>query len=62
MHVVHVLGGLFFKSDPKILNDGNFKIFAAAYTEQGGHTGNNPEPLGVAFHCIGPTFIMHILL
>ena len=38
-----------------------FKIFAAAYTEQGGHAGNNPEPLGVAFHHIGPTFIMHIL-
>ena len=61
--VVHlVLGGIFFfKSDRKILNDGHFKIFAAAYTEQGGHAGNNPEPLGVAFHHIGPTFIMHIL-
>ena len=50
-----------FKSDRKILNDGHFKIFAAAYTEQGGHAGNNPEPLGVAFHHIVPTFITHIL-
>ena len=59
MHLV--LGGFFFKSGRKILNDGHFKNFAAAYTEQGGHAGNNPEPLGVAFHHIGPTFIMHVL-
>ena len=42
------------------MNDGHFKLFAAAYTEQVGHAGNNPEPLGVGFHYIGPTFIMHI--
>ena len=42
--VVHlVLGGIFFfKSGRKSLNDGHFKIFAAANTEQGGHAGNNP--------------------
>ena len=60
MHLV--LGGIFFfKSDCKILNDGHLKNFAAAYTEQVGHAGNNPEPLGVGFHHISPTFIMHIL-
>ena len=36
-------------------------FFSAAYTERGGHAGNNPEPLGVAFHHTGPAFIMHIL-
>ena len=51
---------MFFKSGRKSLNDGHFKIFATAYTEQGGHVGNNPEPLRVTFHHIGPTFIMHI--
>ena len=39
----------------------DFKIFAAAYTEQVGHAGNNSEPLGVGFHHIGPTFIIHML-
>ena len=54
-------GAFFFKSSRKNLNDGHFNIFAAAYTKQGGHAGNNPEPLGVAFHHTGPTFIMHRL-
>ena len=31
-------------------------MFVAAYTEQG--AGNNPEPFGVAFHHLGPIFII----
>ena len=30
-------------------------MFAVAYTVRG--AGNNPEPFGVAFHHLGPTFI-----
>ena len=39
----------------KILNDGHLKFFGAACTGWG--AGNNPEPFGVAFQHIGPTFI-----
>ena len=41
--------------DHKILNDGHLKKFVAAYTGWG--AGNVPEPLGIAFHHVGPTFI-----
>ena len=33
----------------------HLKKFAGAYTERG--AGKNPEPVGVAFHHLGPTFI-----
>ena len=41
--------------DRKVLNDDHLKTFAAAYTGRG--AGNVPEPFGVAFHYVHPTFI-----
>ena len=44
-----------FKLDCKILNNGHFKLLVAADPHRG--PGTDPEPLGLVFHHLGPSFI-----